>query len=305
MPKRWTLYWVSSGTDEDCFVVARNCRSAARVEIEMNGFDPEQIDVERICVIPKSVENDYFERAHDHHHPWPGYVFGREFFEGVGAEFRRLDGRLQMLLNEAVYDVEEFSPCSIQRKYLIGSRSIRSFESVPEFIDMNLEYEDPDYFGSIGPFVHEILGKCLTFGQLIAMIKRDWEMIPELDAGLDVYRHSRNLFVHRLCTDPRYDISTRWGVMEFLPFLQFFDLQTKIIMRASQASLAASIGLVLNQFGAPGSIDPELLGPEHEERVSAFFEMFWIKGAPWGKSAPSQSKKKASTVVRRRKKSKR
>ena len=114
MSKRWTLYWVSSGTDEDCFVVARNGRSAARVEIEMNGFDSEQIGVERICVVPKSVEDGYFERGHENApHPWPWYVYGRAFFEGVGAEFRRIDGRLQMLLNEVVYEVKEFSPCSI------------------------------------------------------------------------------------------------------------------------------------------------------------------------------------------------
>ncbi len=320
MSKRWTLYWVSSGTEEDCFVVARNCRSAARVEIEMNGFDAESIEVERICVIPKPVENEYFSNRRDTFHSWPWYVYGRTFFEGIGAEFREIGGRAQMLLNEIVYEVDEFSPGGMQRAHCVGQRAIRQFENVPEFKDIELEYKDRDYFGSITPFVHEMLGRCLvrcqeiehnlarsfifcaphkkkqknktisdltaewsrlTFGQLIKMIKNDWEMLPELDGALDMYRHSRNLFIHRLCTDPRYDISTRWGVMEFLPFLQFFDLQTKIVMRASEASLAASLDFAVRQFGAPGDFEP--LGDEHEERVAAFFEMFWMKGAPWPK----------------------
>lgn len=35
----WNLYWVESDGIEDCFVVARNSRSACRVEIDENGFD--------------------------------------------------------------------------------------------------------------------------------------------------------------------------------------------------------------------------------------------------------------------------
>jgi len=322
MPKRWTLYWVSSGTDEDCFVVARNRHSAARIEIEMNGFDPDGIEVERICVIPTSVEEKYFSNTEDSFPPWPWYAYGMEFFEGIGAEFREIERQLQMLINDVVYTVEEFSPCSIHRNYCIGHRAISKFENVPEFKDIEAEYKDENHFGSIAPFVHEMLGKCLvrcqeiennlansfifcsphqnkpkhktindlraewrrlTFGQLIKMIKRDWEMLPELDAALDVYRHCRNLFIHRLTTDPRYDISTRWGVMEFLPFLQFFDLQTKIVMRASQSSLAASLAVAIHNFGSPQNFDLQMLGKEHDERVAAFFEMFWIKGAQWHK----------------------
>jgi hypothetical protein len=47
---------VSSDGYEDCFVVARNRRSAARVELDMNGFDPDDVEAERIGIVPREVE---------------------------------------------------------------------------------------------------------------------------------------------------------------------------------------------------------------------------------------------------------
>jgi hypothetical protein len=319
MSKRWTLYWVSSDGYEDCFVVARNRRSAARVEIDMNGFDPGDVEAERIGIVPHEVERDYFCVSEDVR-PWPWYVYGKELFAGMGAEFRETDGTLQMLLDEIVYEVADFEPCSIRRAYAIGKRAIDAFDAVPEFDESYLNHRDPDYLGSITPFVHQLIGRCLvrcqqiennlsnsfifcapqkdkpegktindlraewrklTFGQLLKVLKKDWDMLPELEAGLELFRNSRNLFTHRLTTDPRYDISTRWGVMELLPFLQFFDLQTKIVARASEASLAASIAMAIHQWGAPEGLELTELGEDHDERVGAFFEMFWMKGSPW------------------------
>ncbi|MGO8330315.1 hypothetical protein ACC811_36580, partial [Rhizobium ruizarguesonis] len=59
-------------------------------------------EAERICVVPKSVEEEYFSES-EKFHPWPWYVYGRAFFEGVGSEFREIEGQLQMLLDEVVY----------------------------------------------------------------------------------------------------------------------------------------------------------------------------------------------------------
>jgi hypothetical protein len=285
----------------------------------MNGFDPGDVEAERIGIVPHEVERDYFCVSEDVR-PWPWYVYGKELFAGMGAEFRETDGTLQMLLDEIVYEVADFEPCSIRRAYAIGKRAIDAFDAVPEFDESYLNHRDPDYLGSITPFVHQLIGRCLvrcqqiennlsnsfifcapqkdkpegktindlraewrklTFGQLLKVLKKDWDMLPELEAGLELFRNSRNLFTHRLTTDPRYDISTRWGVMELLPFLQFFDLQTKIVARASEASLAASIAMAIHQWGAPEGLELTELGEDHDERVGAFFEMFWMKGSPW------------------------
>src|SRR5690606_37374843 len=93
---------------------------------------------------------------------WPWYVFGRTFFEGVGAEFCQIDGKQQMLLGEIVYEIEDFAPCGIRRSHCVGGRAIREFEAVPEFNEAELAHKDTDYFGSIAPFVHQMLGRCLV-----------------------------------------------------------------------------------------------------------------------------------------------
>jgi hypothetical protein len=315
MKRRWTLFWVASDSEEDCFVVARNHRSAARIEIEMNGFIPEYVTAERVCVVPKAVEEAYFSKV-EQFHPWPWYVYGREFFEGVGAEFRSIEGKLQMLFDEFVYEIKDFVPCSMHRKYAVGRRAAHELDKLSEFSDSHIDHEDVDYFGTISRFVHEILGRCLircqeiennlassfiffvpsknkpegmtfddlrnswkklTFGQLVKIIKKEWDMIPEVDMALELFRDSRNMFVHRLCTDPRYDISTKWGVLEFLPFLQFFEIQTKVMLKASKASLAASAALGLSHFGEPDDFDAELFEKESGEDIAIFFEFFRIK----------------------------
>ena len=39
--------------------------------------------------------------------------------------------------------------------------------------------------------------------------------------------------------------------------------------------------MAVHQWGAPHGFDLKDLGEEHDVRVDAFFEMFWIKGSPW------------------------
>jgi hypothetical protein len=92
------------------------------------------------------VKEKYFSEAEDVR-PWPWYIYGRTFFEGVGAEFREIEDRLQMLLGEVVYEVEEFIPCSIRRLYSVGGRAVREFEGVPEFQEVATHHDEPDYLG--------------------------------------------------------------------------------------------------------------------------------------------------------------
>jgi hypothetical protein len=112
-------------------------------------------------------------------------------------------------------------------------------------------------------------------------------MAPEVDAALELFKNSRNLFIHRISTDPRYDISTRWGVMEFIPFIQFFDLQTKVIVKASRASVAASLSLMSQVGDLPKELDLMLLEEKHSDQLIMFFTMFWPKGEPWERAGSS------------------
>lgn len=53
---KWKLYWVASDGFEDCFVVAKNSRSAARIEKDTNGFEDEDLEVTRIMDVPDRYE---------------------------------------------------------------------------------------------------------------------------------------------------------------------------------------------------------------------------------------------------------
>ena len=53
---RWNLYWVECPSpDENCFVVARNSRSAAKHEEDSSGFDPKDCVATFVKAIPEDV----------------------------------------------------------------------------------------------------------------------------------------------------------------------------------------------------------------------------------------------------------
>lgn len=158
----WNLYWVESDGIEDCFVVARNSRSACRVEIDENGFDVGDVRAIKIMRIPLDVEVSCRRNGN---RKWPGYVYGRKFFEKLGAEFRTVAGKQEMLLDDIVYAVDDFVPCGILRKRSIGQRAISELRAAPEIA--NYPYHEEDIWE--GPAIHLItaLGICLVTCQQI------------------------------------------------------------------------------------------------------------------------------------------
>ena len=102
---KWKLYWVASDGLEDCFVVAKNFRSARRIEKEMNGFDDVDLKVTRIMNIPdeyEEVANKKFrkwekeQRCNEHLNintliSWPYYA-EEWLLEKLGAEYRTIEG---------------------------------------------------------------------------------------------------------------------------------------------------------------------------------------------------------------------
>ena len=135
----WHLYCVESDGHEDCFVVARNSRSACAVECEMNGFDRDEVAAIRIMRVPTRAANSYKRQDEYKKKPWPWYVYGKKFFRDLGAEFRTVEGREEMLLSNIVYEVEDFVPCSIRRKRDLGSDALDELESIA-----GLEHDDED-----------------------------------------------------------------------------------------------------------------------------------------------------------------
>lgn len=88
--ERWSLYWVVSDGFEDCFVAARNSRSACSVEVHMNGFDLDEVAAHRICGIPRDLAEVYQATEAYEKRPWPWYVYGKEILMVSGQNSGRL-----------------------------------------------------------------------------------------------------------------------------------------------------------------------------------------------------------------------
>jgi hypothetical protein len=245
--EKWNLYWVVSDGIEDCFVVAKNSRSACAVEANMNGFEIEYATATKIMRIPKVVENSYRRQKEYRGRRWPGYVYGKTFFKSLGAQFRTIDDKEEMLLDDVVYEAEEYIPCSIHKHRTIGWRAVEELRKIPE---LHLEYDDEDIWPGPERHLMTMLGMCLvrcqqiedyiarsfllgiskkqkaqyetfndlrkgwkkkTLGNMLRCMQEAWEIEPFVKANFELFLEHRNMLIHGITTDERFDIRTRWG----------------------------------------------------------------------------------------------
>ena len=241
----WNLYWVESDGYEDCFVVARNSRSACAVECEMNGFESRDVVATKILRVPNRAVIAYKRSADYKERQWPWYVYGKKFFQDVGAEFRTVEGQGEMLLHDVVYEVDDYRPCDIRRSREIGRQALDELDELDEF-----GHDDEDVWP--GPEIHLVtaIGMCLvrcqqienyiaesfllgiskkqksqyltindlkkgwkkkTFGNMLRCIEEAWEIEPVVNASFQLFLQSRNALVHGLTTSEKFDIRTHWG----------------------------------------------------------------------------------------------
>lgn len=309
-PCYWNLYWVESDGFEDCFVVARNSRSACGVEIYENGFDPTQVHATKITRVPRSAEISCRKNGK---RDWPWYVYGKTFFEDVGAHFQTVIGVHEMLLNDVVYSVEDenYAPCNIVRKRSIGQKAISELTAIPEI--NQYEYLEEDIWENPTNHLITCLGMCVatcqliehyiansfllgiskrqkrryetindlregwrkkTLGNMLKCIEEAWEIDPLLKASLDLFLENRNRLIHGITTDEQYDIRTHWGREELIAFLSFFDVHARITKAAFRASFYASIEFGVHHWGTPKGIPKKILGKKQKEEARLFFVLF-------------------------------
>jgi hypothetical protein len=117
--------------------------------------------------IPERVVRAYQTEKTYKEHPWPSYVYGKSFFEGLGAQFRTIDNREEMLLRDVVYVVDDYRPCSIHKQRSVGMRAVEELRRLPELADVINDYEHEDIWN--GPVIHLVtaLGMCLIHRQQI------------------------------------------------------------------------------------------------------------------------------------------
>jgi hypothetical protein len=304
----WNLYWIESDGYEDCFVAARNSRSARAIEREMNGFDLVEIKATKIMPIPERTERSYRLGEEYKEKPWPWYVYGKKFFEGLGAQFRTVEGQEEMLLGDIVYEVDEYAPCYIRKARDIGQKALDELEAIA-----GLEYHDEDAWP--GPEIHLMtaLGMCLarcqqiehyivnsfllgiskkqksqystindlkegwkkkTLGNMLRCMEEAWEIQPMVRANFELFLANRNALIHGLTTSEQFDIRTHWGQRELWSFLRFFDIQSRIVKQAFRASFYASVQFGIQHFGAPEAIPKKLFKKKQMEEMQIFFEFF-------------------------------
>jgi hypothetical protein len=304
-------------------VVARNKRSACGVEIRENGFDPDEVRAERIISVPVAVERSY--RKSSKYRKWPWYVYGKTFFQKLGAQFRVIDDKHEMLLSDVVYLVEDFVPCSITRDRSIGRKAISELRSDPEL--RNFEYRDEDIWDDASIHLITALGMCLatcqtiehyiansfflgiskqqkqkyktlsdlrrgwerkTLGNMVRSIEEAWEIEPILKANLELFVTNRNLLIHGITTNDRYDIRTHWGREELVAFLSFFDVHARVVKMAFRSSYYASVHIAITRWGRPKSLSNRSFGRKHEKEARLFYHFFaqkWAQYRPWSRLA--------------------
>lgn len=141
----WNLYWVHipGDADEDCFVVARTAREAARFEEENSGFAPGDAIARLIRRIPAALESAGTVRHRERlksegkwgkrgygRHPWPDYARDDEVvlnFFGARTIYR--DGRKTTVIGN-----RHFSPQSFEKVYF--GESPRLVRTVTDLLGM-------------------------------------------------------------------------------------------------------------------------------------------------------------------------
>lgn len=264
----WHLYWVYSNGLEDCFVVARNVRSAIKVEREMNGFEAGDVGAYHACRIPESVARRQLALHKKDKIEWPWYGWD-DLLKKLGAEFREVDGREETLIDGVVYSQGN-------RPRIIGARFIEEFKR-----DKTLSnYGEEDRHSPRQNILFTLLGVCVarcqqieyyiahsfilavstkdkakyetindltrawkrkTLGQLVCTIEESYELEPTFKASLERFLENRNQLVHGLTTHPQYDIETAWGQDEMIAFLSLFEMISRVIRKAFRACYLASM----------------------------------------------------------------
>ncbi|MBX9910237.1 MAG: hypothetical protein K2Z25_16165, partial [Beijerinckiaceae bacterium] len=286
------------------------------VEFHMNGFDFDDIEAELIASIPPEVVNRYQSRKSYKARPWPWYAHGKNFFRALGADFRTLDGVIEMLLNDVVFRCETFLPCGITKKRSIGARAIGDINNDPHLLEVSMERDTDDELGPGTGHVAIMLGLCLirchqieeyicnsfllgiskkqkakyktlddlkkgwkrkTLGDMIKSTEEAWDIHEDVKIGLSLFVSMRNRIVHGISLDDEFDIRNQWGQKELVAFLYFFDIHSKIIRKAFRSSFYASIQFGIDNFKTPEKYTKNVFNKKQREEMGLFPHFFRLK----------------------------
>jgi hypothetical protein len=136
---RWNLYWVETpASEENCFVVARNARSAASLEEDNSGFNRRDCRAELVKPLPESLQGSRVSPVSSaidtvgwqQDHTFPGYARGW-LLKRLGAVFKRREDA-----DITVIDGKEYRAAGIEETYLNRKPSlVRSIVDLVHRVD--------------------------------------------------------------------------------------------------------------------------------------------------------------------------
>ena len=306
--QKWSLYWVSSDGEEDCFVVARNSRSAAKHDAEYCGFGHADMRVERVKPIPSALMRSWITHRTKANPTFELPWYADDWLlRQLGAQFRTRKSLNETLIDDVVYTQGEagpFPPRTIGKKYLRDFQSVKAFQ----------RYGHEDRYSNSQMILFSLLGACVarcqeiehliahsfilaalspserkrnrtiqqtvdawkrkTLGKMLAAIDEGYEIEPTVHAALRLFLSMRNELVHGVTTNDQYDIHTSWGQDELIGFLSIFELISRPVREAFQASLYASIEIGNEIFLAEEPEHRIALTKRQRKKVTLFAAFF-------------------------------
>lgn len=307
----WTLYWVASDGEEDCFVVARNSRSAVSVDANYCGFESRDLTAYGVKPIPVSIARAFEKRCEKEggHCQWPWYA-DEWLLRKLGARLRDRDEITETLIDDTVYTRDtrggKVPPRPIGRKFLqefFKSRTVT-------------RYGHEDKYSPSQTQIFTILGICVarcqeiehliahsfilavsdceqrkyktitdivkgwkakTLGQMLRSIEQGYEIEHRVRASLNLFLSMRNQLIHGLTTCKQYDIESTWGQDELVAFLALFELLSRSVRRALRASLYASILFANTHLNGNDPGGQQTLTRRELKEASLFPEIFRVR----------------------------
>lgn len=280
--RKWKLYWIISDGEDDCFVVAKNSRSARAVEKYGCWFlnELEDFDVIRVMDVPDKYElmakkryckiNVNEDIDINTLNIWPDYATDW-LLKKLGAEIRVVDNKKEFLIDDIVY-----APGYV---YPIGKRAMKELYEFDS--DRKMDITDVSYEG-IDEAIERMLGKAittihrienyitesyifgigverfskypiwemtklwkdkLTFGRLINLMEENFIINDDIKKSLQLFLTQRNKIAHGLTMDERFNIDTFWGKKEIVGYLALFLKNASLLEPAIESAYIFTIGL--------------------------------------------------------------
>ena len=302
---RWCLYWIAYDGEEDCYVVARNWRSALSYDANYCGYNPEYAAVAKVVSIPASKARFFFKRKSrgEKISAAPRHA-DNQLIKSLGGEQRNSEEGLETRFDDLVYTTEA-ADTAYPRE--IGSRFLKNLHKSQLYKGFG-EEDSYDYGKRI---LFELMGACLarvqeiefliahsfvfavadpqkhkyktitdwvqswkkkTFGRMIRDIEHSFVMDQQMKEALHAFKDMRNLFVHGITMSDKFHIDDPWGRDELVAFLAKFEFISRAVRKAFRSSYYASI-----DFGNEFLLDGEKKAPltkKQKEEIYIFTEFF-------------------------------